>query len=64
MCLCACLCVCVQESGRAGRDGLDSDCLLYFSFRDKGTLEMMVRKSEQTSPEKKEAELDMIHRVV
>lgn len=35
-----------QETGRAGRDGLDSDCLLFFSFSDKIKHEYFIEQIE------------------
>ncbi|MEK7448009.1 MAG: RecQ family ATP-dependent DNA helicase [Planctomycetota bacterium] len=35
-----------QETGRAGRDGLKSDCILFFSYSDKIKHEYFIRKIE------------------
>jgi ATP-dependent DNA helicase RecQ len=36
----------VQESGRAGRDGLEAECLLLFSGRDAAVWRMLIEKGE------------------
>ena len=40
-----------QETGRAGRDGIDSDCILFFSYGDRKKIEVLIEKSK--NPQKK-----------
>ncbi|KAI5187864.1 bloom syndrome protein [Nematocida homosporus] len=41
-----------QETGRAGRDQLESECILYYSYTDKKKIDFMIDRSE-TSTEAK-----------
>ncbi len=47
--ICSSLITSHQESGRAGRDGSKADCILFYQYKDKKTLEFMIRKSSGNS---------------
>ncbi|KAI5191344.1 bloom syndrome protein [Nematocida sp. AWRm77] len=52
-----------QETGRAGRDQLESECVLFYSYIDKKKLEFMIDRGE-TSMEAKNRQKDLLRRVI
>jgi len=50
-----------QESGRAGRDGLEAECVLLFSYEDYRMWEYIIEKSETVAREASIKKLGEIH---
>lgn len=38
----------IQETGRAGRDGLKSDCILFYDYGDRGSLDFLFMINKQS----------------
>ncbi|KAK0372680.1 RecQ family ATP-dependent DNA helicase [Colletotrichum limetticola] len=51
-----------QETGRAGRDGNPSDCILYFGYQDVATLKKMISQGEGSEAQKERQRM-MLNRV-
>ncbi|KAG7664815.1 SGS1 [[Candida] subhashii] len=53
-----------QETGRAGRDGLESECIMFYGYRDARSMQGLIQRDQDITEEAKENHLAKLRQVV